>query len=295
MKSGFVTILGHANVGKSTILNGIINRKISIVTDKSQTTRNVIKGIYRGEDSQIIFIDTPGIHKPHVKLGEEMNAMAYSSAHDADVNILVVDASHPYSDSDDFLLEHLDIKNAPLIIVFNKIDQASIDKVEKLKAIYREKLPESHFIDTVASEKFNLDLLIETVEKLLPEGPEYYPGNEITDKDEIFQIKEIIREKALQILRDEVPHCIAIYVEHIDWEAKPIEITASIIVEKDSQKGIVIGKNGQRIKAIGQKARNSIERLLNKHVYLELLVKVQNDWRNNDKLLETFGYKNKKN
>ena len=295
MKSGFVTILGHANVGKSTILNGIINRKISIVTDKSQTTRNVIKGIYRGEDSQIIFIDTPGIHKPHVKLGEEMNAMAYSSAHDADVNILVVDASHPYSDSDDFLLEHLDIKNAPLIIVFNKIDQTSIDKVEKLKAIYREKLPESHFIDTVASEKFNLDLLIETVKKLLPEGPEYYPGNEITDKDEIFQIKEIIREKALVTLRDEVPHCIAIYVEHIDWDAKPIEITASIIVEKDSQKGIVIGKNGQRIKAIGQKARNSIERLLNKHVYLELLVKVQNDWRNDDKLLETYGYKNKKN
>ena len=244
MKSGFVTILGHANVGKSTILNGIINRKISIVTDKSQTTRNVIKGIHRGEDSQIIFIDTPGIHKPHVKLGEEMNAMAYSSAHDADVNILVVDASHPYSDSDDFLLEHLDIKNAPLIIVFNKIDQASIDKVEKLKAIYREKLSESQFIDTVASEKFNLDLLIEMVEKLLPEGPEYYPGNEITDKDEIFQIKEIIREKALVILRDEVPHCIAIYVEHIDWDAKPIEITASIIVEKDSQKGIVIGKNG---------------------------------------------------
>ncbi len=295
MKSGFVTILGHANVGKSTILNGVINRKISIVTDKSQTTRNVIKGIYRGENSQIIFIDTPGIHKPHVKLGEEMNAMAYSSAHDADVNILVVDASHPYSEADDFLLEHLDIKNAPLIIVFNKIDQSKIDKVEKLKSIYREKLPESHFIDTVASEKFNLDLLIKTVENLLTEGPEYYPGNEITDKDEIFQIKEIIREKALLILRDEVPHCIAIYIDHIDWDSKPIEITASIIVEKDSQKGIVIGKNGQRIKAIGQKARNSIERLLGKHVYLELMVKVQNDWRNNDKLLETYGYKNKKN
>ena len=295
MKSGFVTILGHANVGKSTILNGIINRKISIVTDKSQTTRNVIKGIYRGKDSQIIFIDTPGIHKPHVKLGEEMNAMAYSSAHDADVNVLVVDASHPYSEADDFLLAHLDIKNAPLIIVFNKIDQTTIDKVEKLKSIYREKLPESHFIDTVASEKFNLDLLIKTVENLLPVGPEYYPGNEVTDKDEIFQIKEIIREKALVILRDEVPHCIAIYVEHIDWDAKPIEIVASIIVEKDSQKGIVIGKNGQRIKSIGQKARNSIERLLGQHVYLELMVKVQNDWSNDDKLLETYGYKNKKN
>ena len=295
MKSGFVTILGHANVGKSTILNGLVNQKISIVTDKSQTTRNVIKGIYRGQNSQIIFIDTPGIHKPKVKLGEEMNAMAYSSAHDADVNILVVDSTHPYGDGDDFLLEHLDIKNAPLIIVFNKIDQTTVDKAEKLKAIYRQKLPESHFIDTVASERFNLDLLIATVEKLLPEGPEYYPDGEVTDKDEIFQIKEVIREKILQILRDEVPHCVAVYIDNIDWEAKPIVIYASIIVEKDSQKGIVIGKNGKRIKQIGEKARNDIEKILKKHVYLELMVKVQKDWRNNDSLLETYGYKNKKN
>ena len=294
MKSGFVTILGHPNVGKSTILNGIINRKISIVTDKSQTTRNVIKGIYRGEDCQIVFIDTPGIHKPHAKLGEEMNAMAYSSAHDADVNILVVDASKPFGEGDEFLLEHLDIKNAPLIIVFNKIDQARIDKVEKLKAIYREKLPESHFIDTVASEKFNLDLLIKMVVELLPEGPEYYPGEEITDKDEVFQIKEIIREKALKILRDEVPHSIAIYVNSIDWEAKPMHIVATIIVEKDSQKGIVIGKGGKRIKEIGQKSRTSIEKLLGKHVFLELFVKVQEDWRNDEASLEAYGYKNKK-
>ena len=295
MKSGFVAILGHANVGKSTILNGLINHKVSIVTDKSQTTRNIIKGIYRGKDSQIIFIDTPGIHNAKVKLGVEMNAMAYSSAHDADVNILVVDASHPYGNGDDFLLEHLDIKNAPLIIVFNKIDLVSIDKVEKLKAIYKEKLPQSQFIDTVASEKFNLDLLIEMVEKLLPEGPEYYPEGEITDKDEIFQIKEIIREKVLKILRDEVPHCIAIYVDNIDWDAKPINIMASIIVEKDSQKGIVIGKNGKRIKTIGEKARNDIEKILKKHVYLELVVKVEKDWRNSDSLLEAYGYKNKKN
>lgn len=294
MKSGFVTILGHPNVGKSTILNGIINRKISIVTDKSQTTRNVIKGIYRGKDCQIIFIDTPGIHKPHAKLGVEMNSMAYSSAHEADVNILVVDASKPYSESDDFLLEHLDIKNAPLVIAFNKIDLARITQVEKLKAIYKEKLPESHFIDLVASERFNLEELIALVEKLLPEGPEYYPGKEITDKDEIFQIKEIIREKVLKTLRDEVPHSIAIYVNSIDWEENPIHIHASIIVEKDSQKGIVIGANGRRIKDIGLKARRDIERLLNKHVYLELFVKVQNDWRNSDELLETYGYKNKK-
>ncbi len=294
MKSGFVTILGHPNVGKSTILNGIINRKISIVTDKSQTTRNVIKGIYRGENSQIIFIDTPGIHKPHAKLGEEMNNMAYSSAHDADVNILVVDASKPFGEGDEYLLQHLDIKNAPLIIVFNKIDQARLDKVEKLKAIYHEKLPESHFIDTVASERFNLDLLIKMVEELLPEGPEYYPGEEITDKDEIFQIKEIIREKALKILRDEVPHSIAIYINSIDWEAKPIHIVASIIVEKDSQKGIVIGKGGKMIKEIGQKSRNSIEKLLGKHVFLELFVKVKEDWRNDEASLEAYGYKIKK-
>ena len=294
MKSGFVTILGHPNVGKSTILNGVINRKISIVTDKSQTTRNVIKGIYRGKDCQIIFIDTPGIHKPHAKLGVEMNSMAYSSAHEADVNILVVDASKPYSESDDFLLEHLDIKNAPLVIAFNKIDLARITQVEKLKAIYKEKLPESHFIDLVASERFNLEELIALVEKLLPEGPEYYPGEEITDKDEIFQIKEIIREKVLKTLRDEVPHSIAIYVNSIDWEENPIHIHASIIVEKDSQKGIVIGANGRRIKDIGLKARRDIEKLLNKHVYLELFVKVQNDWRNSDELLETYGYKNKK-
>ena len=294
MKSGFVAMLGHPNVGKSTILNGIINRKISIVTDKSQTTRNIIKGIYRGKDSQIIFIDTPGIHKPHVKLGVEMNSMAYSSAHEADVNILVVDASKPFSDSDEFLLEHLDIKNAPLIIVFNKIDQARITQVEKLKATYKEKLPESHFIDTVASERFNLEELIALVEKLLPEGPEYYPGEEVTDKDEVFQIKEIIREKVLKTLREEVPHSIAIYVDHIEWEENPLHIHASIIVEKDSQKGIVIGANGKRIKEIGLKARRDIERLLNKHVYLELFVKVQNDWRDNDDLLELYGYKNKK-
>ena len=294
MKSGFVAILGHPNVGKSTILNGIINHKISIVTDKSQTTRNVIKGVYRGKDSQIIFVDTPGIHKPHAKLGVEMNNMAYSSAHEADVNVLVVDASKSWNEGDEFLLSHLDINNAPLVIVFNKIDQARINEVEKLKATYREKLPESHFIDTVASERFNLEELIALVEKLLPEGPEYYPSEVVTDKDEIFQIKEIIREKVLKTLRDEVPHSIAIYVNNIAWEDNPLHIHATIIVEKDSQKGIVIGAGGKRIKEIGLKARRDIEKLLNKHVFLELFVKVQSDWRNSDELLETYGYKNKK-
>ena len=294
MKSGFVAILGRPNVGKSTILNGVINKKVSIVTDKSQTTRNQIKGIYNSKDLQIIFIDTPGIHKPHAKLGEEMNVMAYSAAHDVDVNILVVDASRPFGEGDEFLLEHLDIKNAPLIIVLNKIDEARITEVQALKDKYHELLPDADIIETVAKEKFNLDLLIKTVEKYLEEGPEYYPVESYTDKDEVFQIKEIIREKVLKTLRDEVPHSIAIYVNNIDYESNPMHILATIIVEKDSQKGIVIGKNGQRIKHIGQKAREDIEKLLKKHIFLELFVKVKDDWRNNDDLLEQYGYKAKK-
>ena len=294
MKSGFVSILGRPNVGKSTILNGIINKKVSIVTDKSQTTRNIIRGIYHGEGCQIIFIDTPGIHKPHAKLGEEMNNMAFSTAHDVDVNVLVVDASKPFGDGDDFIISHLDIKNAPLIIVFNKIDQARITEVQALREKYNSILPKAIIIETVAKERFNLDVLIKTIVDLLPEGPEYYPVDAITDKDEVFQIKEIIREKVLKILKDEVPHSIAIYVNDIDYEPKPIHILATIIVEKDSQKGIVIGAGGKRIKLIGQKAREDIERLLNKHVFLELFVRVQEDWRNNEDLLDKYGYKAKK-
>ena len=294
MKSGFVSILGRPNVGKSTLLNGILNKKISIVTDKSQTTRNAIKGIYNKEGVQIVFTDTPGIHKPREKLGQEMNNMAYSAAHDVDVNILVVDASLPFGPGDDYLLTHLDINNYPLIIVFNKIDEARLDKVEELKKIYRERAPESLFIDTVAKERFNIDLLLEEIIKRLPEGPAYYSTEEITDKDVIFQIKEIIREKVLRNLRDEVPHATAIYMEDINWESNPLHIKANIIVEKQGQKGIVIGKDGQRIKKIGQQARTDIEKLLNKHIFLELFVRVQEGWRDDEKSLETYGYKYKK-
>ena len=294
MKSGFVSILGRPNVGKSTLLNGILNKKVSIVTDKSQTTRNAIKGIYNADGVQIVFTDTPGIHKPKEKLGEEMNSMAYSAAHDVDVNILVVDASQPFGPGDEYLLNHLDIKNCPLILVFNKIDEARLDKVLNLKKIYEEKVPQVIMIDTVAKERFNVDALLEKIIELLPEGPTYYSTEEITDKDVIFQIKEIIREKVLRNLRDEVPHATAIYMENIEWEANPIHIRAAIIVEKDGQKGIVIGAGGKRIKAIGKYARKDIEDLLNKHVFLELYVKVQEGWRDDEKSLETYGYKYKK-
>ena len=294
MKSGFVSILGRPNVGKSTLLNGILNKKVSIVTDKSQTTRNNIKGIYNAEGVQIVFTDTPGIHKPKEKLGQEMNSMAYSAAHDVDVNVLVVDASQPFGPGDEYLLNHLDINNCPLIIVFNKIDQARLDKVLSLKEIYKEKVPNAIMIDTVAKDRFNIDLLLEKIIENLSEGPAYYSVEEFTDKDLVFQIKEIIREKILRNLRDEVPHATAIYMEDIDWDSNPLHIRASIIVEKEGQKGIVIGNGGKRIKAIGSQARKDIENLLHKHVFLELFVRVQEGWRDDDKALEAYGYKYKK-
>ncbi len=294
MKSGFVAILGRPNVGKSTLINNIVNHNVSIVTDKSQTTRNNIIGIYNAEEVQIVFLDTPGIHKPKQQLGKEMNSMAYSAAHDVDIAVLVVDASKPFGAGDQFIIEHLDIHNTSLVIVFNKIDLARLNETEELKKTYRKIFPKAFFIDTVAKERFNVDELIKTIVNLLPEGPAYYPTEMVTDKDEIFQIKEIIREKILKSLREEVPHSIAIYMDHIDWESKPIEIIASIIVEKDSQKGIVIGAGGKRIKEIGSRARSDIERLLGKHVYLELKVKVDEDWRNETKSLVNYGYKYEK-
>ena len=291
MKSGFVAILGRPNVGKSTIINNIVNQQVSIVTDKAQTTRNNIIGIYNDEYAQIVFLDTPGIHKPKQELGREMNNMAYSAAHDVDVAIFVVDASKPFGGGDQYIIEHLDIHKVPLIIVFNKIDLARLDKAQELKKTYASYFPKAIFIETVAKEGFNIDELIKTVISLLPEGPAYYPVEMVTDKDEIFQIKEIIREKVLIQLREEVPHSIAIYIDSIDWESKPMKIYASIIVEKESQKGIVIGAGGKRIKEIGSWARHDIERLLKQHVFLELQVKVDPDWRNDPASLKNYGYK----
>ncbi len=291
MKSGFVAILGRPNVGKSTIINKIVNQQVSIVTDKSQTTRNNIIGIYNDENTQIVFVDTPGIHKPMQELGQEMNNMAYSVAHDVDVAILVVDASKTFGGGDQYIIDHLDIHNVPLIIVFNKIDLARLDKAQELKKTYLSFFPKATIIETVAKDGFNIDELIKTVTSLLPEGPAYYPTEMVTDKDEIFQIKEIIREKVLIKLREEVPHSIAIYLDNIEWESNPMKIFASIIVEKESQKGIVIGAGGRRIKEIGTYARHDIERLLKQHVYLEIQVKVNPDWRNDPVSLKTYGYK----
>ena len=293
MKSGFVSIIGRPNVGKSTLLNSILSYKVSIVANKPQTTRNNIKGIYHGDNVQIVFTDTPGIHKPRAKLGEEMDKMAYSSLEEVDACILVVDASKEFGNGDLYLLENVSI-DMPLFIVINKIDEANILMVNKLKEIYKSKFPKATIIETVATESFNVDFLLKSLIEVLPEGPAYYEEDTITDQDEIFQIKEIIREKILRTLRDEVPHSVAIYMDNIEWEEDPIDIKASIVVEKESQKGIVIGKNGKMIKDIGIKARKDIESLLKKHVYLELFVRVKEDWRNTDSALKEFGYKRDK-
>ena len=293
MKSGFVAIIGRPNVGKSTLLNSILSYKVSIVADKPQTTRNNIKGIYHSKEAQIVFVDTPGIHKPKAKLGEEMDKMAYSSLEDVDACILVVEADKEFGNGDLYLLDKVSI-NVPLFIVINKIDQANIFQVQALKKIYNEKFPKAVIMETVASEGFNVKELVQELIKVLPEGPAYYEENTITDQDEIFQIKEIIREKILRTLRDEVPHSVAIYMDNIEWEEDPITIGATIVVEKDSQKGIVIGAKGKRIKDISTKARKDIESLLKKHVYLNLFVRVKEDWRNNDSALKEFGYKRDK-
>ena len=292
MKSGFVSILGKSNVGKSTLLNSILHQKISIVTDKQQTTRNAIKGIYNDEDSQIVFIDTPGIHKARQKLGEEMNNMAISSINDAEVVIIVIDASFGIDEEVKRIYQKVNRKHIPIITVINKIDLIKIDRMLKLKSEVVD-LSDGPIIEMVAKEGFNVDELLKAVKSLLPEGPQYYDKDTVSDVDVIFQIKEIIREKALNILKDEVPHSLAVYMKEINWEENPLPIYADIIVEKDSQKGIVIGKGGQRLKNIGQKARQSIEALLHKHVFLSLTVKVNEDWRNKDSLLSSFGYKTK--
>ena len=295
MKSGFVAIIGRPNVGKSTLLNSILTKKVSIVTDKSQTTRNNIKGIYNCEDAQIVFVDTPGIHKPKQKLGEEMDKMAYGALSDVDAVVLVVDSGVNFGPGDEFLLEKIKTVKAPIFLVFNKIDLTDIVRITKLKDIYKEKLPDAIVTEIVAIKSFNISELIAKITEVLPEGPAYYEVETYTDKDEIFQIKEIIREKALRILRDEVPHSMAVYMNDIDWESEPIHIQATLVVEKDSQKGIVIGAQGKRIKSIGTKARKDIEDLLGKHVFLELFVRVEQDWRNQEKHLKAFGYKTEKN
>ena len=290
MKSGFVSIVGRPNAGKSTIINALLERKLSIVTEKAQTTRNSIKGIYDDGEYQIIFIDTPGIHKASHSLGEFMNKEALDSAKDVDANILVVDASRKFDAGDQFINESLS-KEIPLFIVINKIDLMRLPEVQETKAKYHEIYPKAKIIEASAIENFGIDELLKEVKKVIKEGPRYFAEDQITDKDSSFMISEVIREKLLKLLKDEVPHDLAVRVDEVKSKKEAVYIRATIIVDKESHKGIVIGKGGKRIKAIGMKARTDLEEYYNKRIFLELFVSVKEDWLNNPRILKELGYK----
>ncbi|MDD3035992.1 MAG: GTPase Era, partial [Candidatus Saccharimonadaceae bacterium] len=270
--------------------NALINQKVSIVTNKSQTTRDNIKGIYEDGESQIIFVDTPGIHKPHHELGRLMNQSALASTSGVEVVVLVVDASKPFGAGDSYLFAELKV-NCPLIIVLNKIDLATIDQVQSLKARYAELYPSATILEMSAIRSFNIEDLLKIIKSHLSDGPRYYPVGSISDRDEQFFIKELIREQVLMQLREEVPHQIAVAVEKFQIKSKAVVVEALIIVDKPSQKAIVIGKDGTRIKAIGIKAREALEARYEKTTYLQLYVAIKKDWLNNPRLLKEYGYK----
>ena len=290
MKSGFVSIVGRPNVGKSTILNALLERKISIVTDKAQTTRNAIKGIYDDGDYQIVFIDTPGIHKAHHSLGKIMKRDALDSAKDVDAIVLVVDASRKVDEGDMFIHESLS-KNIPTYVVINRIDLVRIDQAQKIKAEYQELYPKAKVIEMSAIENFGLDTLLDEIKSVIKDGPRYFDADALTDKDSSFFVSEVIREKLLKLLKEEVPHNLAVRVDEIKHKSESVMIRATIIVDKDSHKGIVIGKEGKRIKAIGTRARKELEEYFQKRIFLELFVSVKEDWLNNPRILKELGYK----
>lgn len=292
-KSGFVAIIGRPNVGKSTFLNRVIGQKIAIMSDKPQTTRNKIQGVYTDDDAQIIFIDTPGVHKPKHKLGDFMMKVALNALREVDLILFMVNAEEGFGRGEAFIIERLKEVDTPVFLVINKIDRVHPDELLPLIDRYKDLYPFAEIVPISALEGNNVDRLLEQIKERLPEGPQYYPPDQITDHPEQFIIAELIREKALHLTREEVPHSIAVVVERIERrEGSPtVYISAVIVVERDSQKGIIIGKQGRMLKEIGQRARADIEALLGSRVFLELWVKVQKDWRNRLAQLRDFGFR----
>ncbi|MGG7145039.1 GTPase Era [Clostridium nigeriense] len=291
-KSGFVTIVGRPNVGKSTLLNEIMGEKLSIVSNKPQTTRNNIQTILTGKDHQIVFVDTPGIHKPKHKLGEYMVNSAKDSIKEVDLVLFLINPEEEIGRGDKFIIETLKNQKAPIFLVVNKIDEFTQDRVAKTLQMYSQELNFKEIIPISALKGKNVDKLVELMVEAMPEGPKYYPDDMITDVQERFVVSEIIREKALRTLREEIPHGIA--VDIIQMKQSPNgtwHIEVDMLCEKDSHKGIIIGKNGQCLKKIGETARYEIERFLHEKVNLKIWVKVRKEWRDNQNLLKELGYK----
>lgn len=291
-KSGFVTLVGRPNVGKSTLMNHLIGQKIAITSNKPQTTRNRIQTVYTGEQGQIIFIDTPGIHKAKNKLGEYMVAVAERTLKEVDIILWLVEPSTFIGAGEDYIVEQLGKVKTPVILVINKVDTVKKEEILKFIDAYKDIYPFADIVPVSALKGDNTEELIHTILKYLPEGPRYFDEDVITDQPERQIVAELIREKALRLLGDEIPHGIAVAIERM--KERPgsdlVDIDATIICERDSHKGMIIGKKGEKLKQIGMQARQEMENLLDMRVNLQLWVKVKKDWRDSDFLIKNYGY-----
>lgn len=291
-KSGFISIIGRPNVGKSTFLNHVVGQKIAIMSDKPQTTRNKVQGVVTTDDAQMIYIDTPGIHKPKHRLGDFMVKVARNTLGEVDVILFMVNAEQKIGPGDRFIIDMLKNTKTPVFLIINKIDLVHPEELLETIVSYQEEYDFAEVVPISALKGNNTDALLETLKKYLPEGPKYYPDEQVTDHPERFIISEFIREKVLHLTREEIPHSVAVVIEQIEREKDRdmINVMATIVVDRDSQKGIVIGKRGALLKQVGTEARKDIEMLLGSKVFLELWVKVQKDWRNRPTRLKEFGF-----
>lgn len=289
-KSGFISIIGRPNAGKSTLMNAILGEKVAIMSPKPQTTRDNVQGIFTRADAQLVFIDTPGIHKPHHQLGKNLNRSAYNAIAEADINYLITDATQAFGSGDEFLLSRIENSEVPCFLILNKIDLISKEKMIQLLNDWQSRYDFAEIIPISALNKENIEQLLEVTKSYLQEGPQYFPDDMISDHGEQFQIAEIIREKVLYKTEEEVPHSVAVLVEHMEEKETSIHIQAMIIVERKSQKGILIGKQGAMIRNIRLAAQKELKEKLQKKVALELFVRVETNWRNRTSKLQQLGY-----
>jgi len=287
-KSGFVSIIGYPNVGKSTLMNALVGERLSIITHKAQTTRHRIMGIFNGEDFQIVYSDTPGIIKPHYKLHRAMMSAVFASMHDADVILLMTETANEFGQEE--ILERLRKTEIPVIVLINKIDLGDMQVMESAVERWKSLMPAATILPVSALHNLNLDQVFKCILNVLPEAPPFYPKDELTDRSQRFFISEIIREKILLNFHQEVPYSCEVSVESFVEEDHLTRIAATIYVARETQKGILLGHQGKAIKKLGTDARKSIEAFLNKHIFLELHVKIARDWREDDRALKRFGY-----
>ncbi len=290
-KSGFVSIVGRPNVGKSTLMNQILGEKVAITSPKPQTTRNQIRGIFTSDNAQMVFLDTPGIHKPKNKLGNQMVQTALKTLHEVDAVLFLVDNSLSIGVGDEYIINQLKNVKTPVYLVINKVDLLNPDKLKYVVSLYKQYVFFKDIIAISALNNKNIDFLLDTLADIMPKGPMYYPDNMISDQPEKAIVSERIREKILMYLNDEIPHGIAVVVESMKKRSKKdiVDIEVNIFCEREAHKAIIIGKNGRKLKGIGKSAREDIEALLGSKVFLQMWVKVKSKWRDNDRFIKNFG------